>query len=216
MFLNLNLDVRIGDADLDHGMGRGVSAAGERNGFEVLILFALFAEIKVGTDGAFVANSADTEFVVPAGGAVAVDVRMNQVVTGHETFEGRGKVVVDFCESVLGMDARLTKVAVAAEIIVATFETFVSDSDDVLKLDMVTCWRKYLLAFIAMSTVSQASSGRETFSDIIVLRSSLNWTGIREAECMIGMMVIFVTHKAIKTQSEVIASAAHNICNNIR
>src|SRR5271170_6838546 len=71
MFLNLNLDVRVGDADFDHGMGRGVSAAGEGNGFKVLILFALFAEIEIGADGAFVPNSADVEFIVLAGSAVA-------------------------------------------------------------------------------------------------------------------------------------------------
>ena len=97
----------------------------------------------------------------------------------------------------------------------ATFEAFMPHTDDGLKLARNVYWT-YPLAFIAMSTVPQASSRRETFSDIIVLRSALNWTGIREAECMIGMMVILVTHKAIKTQSEVIASAAHNICNNIR
>jgi len=139
MFLNLDLDVRVGDADLDHGMRRGVSAIGEGNGFEGLILFALFAEIKVRAEGAFVSDSTDTEFVGLAGGAVAMDVGMDKVVTGHETFEGGGKVIVHFCESVLGMDGGLTRVAVAAEIVVTTFETFVSDSRNVLKLDMVIC-----------------------------------------------------------------------------
>jgi len=134
MFLDLNLDVRVGDADFDHGMGGRVGCAGEGDGFEVLVLFALFAEIVVGTDGAFVADAADAEFVVYAGRAVAVDVRMHQVVTGHETFKRGGEVGVDFCKGVLRMDDRLTGVAVAAEIIVATFKAFVSDSNDVLGL----------------------------------------------------------------------------------
>lgn len=140
MFLNLNLDVRIGDADLDHGMGRRVHCAGEGDGFEALVLFALFAEIVVGTNSAFVADAADAEFAVFAGGAVAVDVGMHQIDTGNETFQGRGEVGVDLCEGVLRMDGRLTGVAVAAEIIVATFEAFVSDTNNVLKLVGKSYW----------------------------------------------------------------------------
>ena len=89
MFLNLNLDVRVRNAYLDHRMRGRVGTAGDGDGFKILILFALFAEIKVGTDCALVTDAADTEFVALACGAITVDVRMHQVVTGHKTFECR-------------------------------------------------------------------------------------------------------------------------------
>ena len=159
MFLNLNLDVRVGDADLDHGMGRRVRCARDGDGFEGLVLFALFAEIVVGTDGAFVTNAADAEFVVLAGGAVAVDVGMYQIDTGNETFQGRGEVGVHFCEGVLRMDGRLTGVAVAAEIIVATFEAFVSDANNVLKL--VGKWYWELLVYTRRNELGVSSLFRQ-------------------------------------------------------
>jgi len=74
---------------------------------------------------------------------------------------------------------------------------------------------KYLFALIAMCSVSQASSGRETFADIFVLLSSLDWTGVGEVECMIGVMVIFIAQKAFKTQGEIIAGVAHHVRDNL-
>lgn len=101
---------------------------------ETLILFALFAEVKVGTDGAFEADAADTGFTAVAGDAVAVDVVVHEVVAGTEfALDGGRDVVVDCGKRVVGVDIGLGFDADAAEIVVLAFQAFVADADDVLQ-----------------------------------------------------------------------------------
>jgi hypothetical protein len=101
---------------------------------ETLILFALFAEVKVWTDGAFEADAADTGFTAVAGDAVAVNVVVQEVVTGTEfALDGRRDVVVDCGKGVVGMDIGLGFDADAAEVVVLAFQAFVADADDVLQ-----------------------------------------------------------------------------------
>jgi len=101
--------------------------------FETLVLFALFAQIEVRTDGAFKPDAADAEFIALAGDSVAVDVIVDHIVPGVEfDVDGRGDVVVDRGEGVVGVDFGVLFNAVTAEVVVLAFQAFISDSDDVL------------------------------------------------------------------------------------
>ena len=101
--------------------------------FETLVLFALFAQVKVATDGALKPDAADKEFIALARDSVAVDVVMNHVVTGVEfAVDGRGYVVVNCGEGVVGVNFGVVFDAVAAEVVVLAFQAFISDSDNVL------------------------------------------------------------------------------------
>jgi hypothetical protein len=101
---------------------------------ETLILFALFAEIKVGTDGTFEADAADTPSAAVAGDAIAVDVVVDEVVTGVEiAVDGGRDVVVDCGKGVVGVDFGLGFDADAAEVKVLAFQAFMADADNVLR-----------------------------------------------------------------------------------
>ena len=53
----------------------------------------------------------------------------------NETFDCVWKMFVDCSKCMTRMDRRCTVDAVVAEIIIATFETFVSDTNNVLQLE---------------------------------------------------------------------------------
>ena len=101
--------------------------------FETLVLFALFAQVKVTTDSALEPDAADTEFIALAGDSVAVDVVMDHVVTGGEFAVDRlGDVVVNCSEGVVRVNFGVVFDAIAAEVVVLAFQAFISDSDDIL------------------------------------------------------------------------------------
>jgi hypothetical protein len=98
-----------------------------------LIRLAAFAEIVVGTDSTLETDAADTCSFILASFSVAVDVRMDEFRTSVDSaVQLWRKMLVDWRKCVIRMDLLLSGDTIVAQIIVATFEAFVPDANDVL------------------------------------------------------------------------------------
>jgi hypothetical protein len=102
--------------------------------FVLICSLAVFAEIEVWTNCAFVSDTTNTSFDASAGAAVAMDMAMLQSLR-NETLDRVWKMFVDCSKCMTRMDRRRILDAVVAEIIIATFEAFVSDTNNVLQLE---------------------------------------------------------------------------------
>jgi hypothetical protein len=126
----------------------------------------LFAEIKVWTNSAFISNTADTIFISLAGDSITMDMRMSQIVTREERVEHRWEMLVDYCKWMVRMNRCGILNTSTAKIVIATFETLMSHTNDGLKsarnLDLT-----YFLALIAMSTMLQSPARTETLNDLL-------------------------------------------------
>jgi hypothetical protein len=201
---NVDFDIRVRNADFNHWV-RWIM----RRILEILVCLATFAEIKVGTHGALIADAADTGFLEFAGCAVAVDVRVNEILAvGQQEIELSREMLVDRGKAVLRVDFIRVGEALVAEIVVATFEAFVPNSNDVL---CKFIGGGYRLAFVAVSVVFHTSSGVETSSNFRQARSFLVKRCILEDKSVCRMMMILVIHKAINAQREVITGVAQYI-----
>ena len=106
--------------------------------------------------------------------------------------------------------------AIVAEIVITTFEAFVSDTDNVLLVSKIM-EVEYHLASIAMSTMFQAAARAQTLRDLFESLLVRVMFSVLQNKCMSGMVTIFlVIHETINTKSEIITSRAHCICNHIR
>ena len=136
-FCKVDFDLCVGDTDFNHWMRRVVTFCWCCCWFVTLICFTLFAKIEIGANGAFIAGTTNGEFVSFACYSIAVDVRMDQVVTGIEIVQHRWNMFVNSREWMVRMNSCCILNTVIAEIVITTLETFVPDSNDVLWLETV-------------------------------------------------------------------------------
>jgi hypothetical protein len=133
VLLKLDFDICIWNTDFDQRVrGRVVTSCCRK--FVLICCLAVFAEIEVWTNCAFVSDTTNTSFDTGAAVAVAMDMAMLQGLR-NETLNCVWKMFVDCSKCMTRMDRRRILDAVVAEIIIATFETFVSDTNNVLQLE---------------------------------------------------------------------------------